>query len=109
MKKIIMTAILISLPFQATASMNMQEGVALKGSIFAVKTAKKYSSVEGCTTAANAKSRVKGFTFNHYLQKCTLYKSIRGERKILHQFLVRNPKIVNLLKRGFCPSFFELD
>ena len=54
-----MTAILISLPFQATASMQMQEGVALKGSIFAVKTAKKYSSVEGCTTAANAKSRVK--------------------------------------------------
>ncbi len=52
-----MTAILISLPFQATASMDVQEGVALKGSIFAVKTAKKYSSVEGCTAAANAKSR----------------------------------------------------
>ena len=81
MKKIIMTAILISLPFQATASMDVQEGIALKGSIFAVKTAKKYSSVEGCTTAANAKSRVKGFTFNTTSKKCTLYKSIRGERK----------------------------
>ena len=62
MKKIIMTAILLSLPFQATASMDVQEGVALKGSIFAVKTSKKYSSVEGCTAAANAKSKVKGFT-----------------------------------------------
>ena len=92
-----MTAILISLPFQATASMDMQEGVALKGSIFAVKTAKKYSSVEGCTTAANAKSRVKGFTFNTTSKKCTLYKSIRGER---------NPKIVHLLKEGlFAPLF----
>ena len=80
MKNIIMTAILISLPFQATASMNIQEGVALKGSIFAVKKAKKYSSVEGCTAAANAKTRVKGFTFNATTQKCTLYKSIRGER-----------------------------
>ena len=76
-----MTAILLSLPFQASASMDVQEGVALKGAIFAVKTAKKYSSVEGCTAAANAKSRVKGFTFNSTSQKCTLYKSIRGERK----------------------------
>ena len=81
MKKIIMAAILVSLPFQASASMDVQEGVALKGSIFAVKTAKKYSSVEGCTTAANAKSKVKGFTFDTSSQKCTLYKSIRGERK----------------------------
>ena len=81
MKKIIMTAVLLSLPFQASASMDVQEGVALKGSIFAVKTAKKYSSVEGCTAAANAKSRVKGFTFNATTQKCTLYKSIRGERQ----------------------------
>ena len=32
-------------------------------------------------TAANAKSRVKGFTFNTTSKKCTLYKSIRGERK----------------------------
>ena len=48
---------------------------------FSVKTAKKYSSVQGCTAAANAKSRVKGFTFNTTSQKCTLYKSIRGERK----------------------------
>ena len=81
MKKIIMTAVLLSLPFQASASMDVQEGVALKGSVFAVKTAKKYSSVEGCTAAANAKSRVKGFTFNTTTQKCTLYKSIRGERQ----------------------------
>ena len=81
MKKIIMTAVLLSLPFQASASMDVQEGVALKGSIFAVKTAKKYTSVEGCTAAANAKSKVKGFTFNTTTQKCTLYKSIRGERQ----------------------------
>jgi hypothetical protein len=81
MKKITMIAILLSVPFQVSASMDIQEGVALKGSIFAVKTAKKYSSVEGCTSAANAKSRVKGFTLNTTSKKCTLYKSIRGERK----------------------------
>ena len=75
-----MISILISLPFQASAAMNIEEGVALKGSIFAVKTSKRYSSVEGCTKAANAKSRVKGFTFNTTSKKCTLYKSIRGER-----------------------------
>ena len=81
MKKFIFTVLLLSLPFQAFAAMEVTEGTAIKGAIFAVKTAKKYSSVEGCKTAAEAKSRVKAFTFNTSSQKCTLYKSIRGERK----------------------------
>jgi hypothetical protein len=81
MKKFIFTALLLSLPFQAFAAMEVTEGTAIKGAIFAVKTAKKYSSVEGCKAAAEAKSRVKAFTFNTSSQKCTLYKSIRGERK----------------------------
>lgn len=81
MKKFILTALLVSLPFQASAAMDISEGTAIKGSIFAVKTAKKYSSIEGCTAAAEAKSKVKAFTFNTSSQKCTLYKTIRGERK----------------------------
>jgi len=93
MKKIIMTAILISLPFQATASIDMQEGVALKGSIFAVKTAKKYSSVEGCTTAANAKTRVKGFTFDT-TSKNVLCISLFAVKEKSSSVSGKKPKIV---------------
>ena len=82
MKKIIMTAILISLPFQATASMDMTEGIAIKGAIFAVKTSKEiFFMLKVVKQQQNAKSRVKAFTFNTSSEKCTLYKSIRGERK----------------------------
>jgi hypothetical protein len=77
MKKLLMVTSLLLLPFTASAQMNIQDGYAIKGKIFAVKTAKKYSSVEGCTKIALSKNKVKGFTFESTTQKCTLYKKIR--------------------------------
>ena len=56
----------------------IQDGYSIQGKIFAVKTAKKYSSVEGCTKIALSKSKVAGFTFESKSQKCTLYKKIRN-------------------------------
>ena len=42
MKKFIFTVLLLSLPFQTFAAMEITEGTAIKGAIFAVKTANKY-------------------------------------------------------------------
>ncbi len=67
---------LMLLPFTASAQMNIQDGYAIQGKIFAVKTAKKYSSVEGCTKIALSKNKVKGFTFESSTQKCTLYNKV---------------------------------
>ena len=78
MKKLLMVASLLLLPFTASAQMNIQDGYAIKGKIFAVKTAKKYSSVEGCRKIALSKNKVKGFTFDSSTQKCTLYKKVRN-------------------------------
>ena len=78
MKKLLMVTSLLLLPFTANAQMNIQDGYAIKGKIFAVKTAKKYSSVEGCTKIALSKNKVKGFTFESSTQKCILYKKVRN-------------------------------
>ena len=77
MKKILLALSLITLPSLASAELAIQDGYSIQGKIFAVKTAKKYSSVEGCTKIALSKSKVAGFTFESKSQKCTLYKKIR--------------------------------
>jgi len=69
---------LVSLPSIASAQIVIQENYAIQGKIFAVKTAKKYSSVEGCSKIALSKTKVKGFTFESKSQKCTLYKKVRN-------------------------------
>ena len=48
MKKILLALSLITLPSLASAELAIQDGYSIQGKIFAVKTAKKYSSVEGC-------------------------------------------------------------
>jgi hypothetical protein len=78
MKKILLGLSLITLPSLVSAELAIQDGYAIQGKIFAVKTAKKYSSVEGCTKIALSKSKVAGFTFESKSQKCTLYKKIRS-------------------------------
>ena len=78
MKKILLALSLITLPSLASAELAIQDGYSIQGKIFAVKTAKKYSSVEGCTKIALSKSKVAGFTFESKSQKCTLYKKIRN-------------------------------
>ena len=77
MKKLMFVFSLL-LPSLATAEIAIQEDYAITGKIFAVKTAKKYSSVEGCSKIALQKSKVKGFTFDSKSQKCTLYKKVRN-------------------------------
>jgi hypothetical protein len=79
MKKIIFMIAMTSIPFSvSSAEMTIKEDHAIQGKIFAVKTAKKYSSVEGCTKIANSKNKVVGFTFDIKTQKCTLYKKVRS-------------------------------
>ncbi|MDA9800703.1 hypothetical protein N9C68_06575 [Gammaproteobacteria bacterium] len=78
MKKIVLALTLIALPSIASAELDIQEGYSIQGKIFAVKTAKKYSSVEGCSKIALSKTKVTGFTFESKSQKCTLYKKVRS-------------------------------
>ena len=79
MKKLMIMIALSSIPFSVSrAEMTMKEDHAIQGKIFAVKTAKKYSSVEGCAKIASAKSKVAGFTFDRKSQKCTLFKKVRN-------------------------------
>jgi len=78
MKKILLALSLITLPSLVSAELAIQDGYSIQGKIFAVKTAKKYSSVEGCSKIALSKSKVAGFTFESKSQKCTLYKKIRS-------------------------------
>ena len=78
MKKILLALSLITLPSLVSAELAIQDGYSIQGKIFAVKTAKKYSSVEGCSKIALSKSKVAGFTFESKSQKCTLYKKVRS-------------------------------
>ena len=79
MKKILLFTA-FSLPFSIAAEIAIQDGYEIKGKIFSVKTAKKYSSIEGCTKYALSKSKVQGFTFDKISQKCTLYKKVKSLR-----------------------------
>ena len=78
MTKILLALSLITVPSLVSAELAIQDGYSIQGKIFAVKTAKKYSSVEGCTKIALSKSKVAGFTFESKSQKCTLYKKVRS-------------------------------
>jgi hypothetical protein len=78
MKNILLALTLITLPSVVSAEINIQEGYTIEGRIFSVKTAKKYSSVEGCTKLAASKSKVSGFTLDTNSQKCTLYKNVKN-------------------------------
>ncbi len=78
MKRLLIVLTLVTLPSIATAQIAIQDDYAIQGKIFAVKTAKKYSSVEGCSKIALSKTKVEGFTFESKSQKCTLYKKVRN-------------------------------
>lgn len=78
MKRLLLALTVITLPSIASAQIAIQEDYAIQGKIFAVKTAKKYSSVEGCSKIALSKTKVAGFTFESKSQKCTLYKKVRS-------------------------------
>ena len=78
MKKLLIALTLISLPSMASAEIEIKEDYSIQGKIFAVKTAKKYSSVEGCSKIAFSKTKVEGFTFESKSQKCTLFKKVRN-------------------------------
>ena len=78
MKRLLLALTLITLPSIVSAQIAIQDDYAIQGKIFAVKTAKKYSSVEGCSKIALSKTKVAGFTFESKSQKCTLYKKVRS-------------------------------
>ena len=78
MKNILLALTLITLPSVVSAEINIQEGYTIEGRILSVKTAKKYSSVEGCAKLAASKSKVSGFTLDTNSKKCTLYKNVKN-------------------------------
>ena len=78
MKRLLLALTVITLPSIASAQIAIQNDYAIQGKIFAVKTAKKYSSVEGCSKIALSKTKVEGFTFESKSQKCTLFKKVRN-------------------------------
>ena len=78
MNRLLLALTAITLPSIASAQIAIQDDYAIQGKIFAVKTAKKYSSVEGCSKIALSKNKVEGFTFEPKSQKCTLYKKVRS-------------------------------
>ena len=78
MKKLLLALTVITLPSIASAQIAIMNDYAIQGKIFAVKTAKKYSSVEGCSKIALLKTRVEGFTFESKSQKCTLFRKVRN-------------------------------
>ena len=77
MKKLLLFATIV-FPFSISAEIAIQDGYAIQGKIFSVKTAKKYSSIEGCSKYALSTTKVQGFTFNKTSQKCTLFKKVRN-------------------------------
>ena len=77
MKKLLLFATII-FPFSISAEIAIQDGYAIQCKIFSVKTAKKYSSIEGCSKYTLSKTKVQGFTFNKTSQKCTLFKKVRN-------------------------------
>ena len=78
MKRLLLALTVITLPSIASAQIAIQNDYAIQGKIFAVKTAKKYASVEGCSKIALSKSKVKGFSFDSKTGKCTLYKKVKS-------------------------------
>ncbi len=79
MKKICITALaLLIIPSVSFAEIAIQDGYSIEGKIFAVKTSKKYASVDSCAKIAMSKSRVAGFTFQSSSKKCFLYKNVRA-------------------------------
>ena len=78
MKRLLLALTVITLPSIVSAQIAIQDDYAIQGKIFAVKTAKKYSSVEGCSKIALSKTKVEGFTFESKSQKCTLFKKVRN-------------------------------
>ena len=78
MKRLLLALTVITLPSIASAQIAIMNDYAIQGKIFAVKTAKKYSSVEGCSKIALLKTKVEGFTFESKSQKCTLFKKVRN-------------------------------
>ena len=78
MKRLLLALTVITLPSIASAQIAIMNDYAIQGKIFAVKTAKKYSSVEGCSKIALLKTRVEGFTFESKSQKCTLFRKVRN-------------------------------
>ena len=79
--KSILPVSLIALIFAALpidASLSVSEGVKLKGAILSVKTTKKYTSVSGCKSLAEKKSKAIAFNLDTAEGKCYLLKSVTG-------------------------------
>lgn len=81
-KKLSLVALtFLVVPSTSFAEIAIQDGYSIEGKIFAVKTSKKYASVDSCAKIAMSKSRVKGFTYEAGTNKCYLYKNVRAMKE----------------------------
>jgi hypothetical protein len=82
MKNVIKASLIVMmvLPAMSFASSwkPVEEGKALSGKIHAVKTTRKYRSVEKCRAFAYSKPTVVAFTFDRNKSTCTTFTSVRS-------------------------------
>ena len=62
------------------ASLTVTEGVKLSGSIISVKSTKKYTSVSGCKSLTEKKSKAVAFNLDTDKGKCYLLGSVSGSQ-----------------------------
>ena len=78
MNKLFALSLILIPSFASAQQIAVQNDYTIEGKIFAVKTAKKYASIEGCSKIALKKSKVEGFSFDSKTAKCTLFKNVKN-------------------------------
>ena len=78
MNKLFALSLLLTPSFASAQQIAVQNDYTIEGKIFAVKTAKKYASIEGCSSIALKKSKVAGFSFDSKTAKCTLFRKVKN-------------------------------
>ena len=78
MRKLFALSLILIPSFACAQQIAIQNDYTIEGKIFAVKTAKKYASVEGCSKIALKKSKVAGFSYDSKTAKCTLFKRVKN-------------------------------
>jgi hypothetical protein len=79
-RSLVLAAFLPSLAIASSPSnwMPVEDGVAVSGKVHAVKTSKKFRSVEKCRAYAQKKPAVVAFTLDLNKGTCTTFTSVRS-------------------------------
>ena len=79
-RSLMLAALVPAISFASSTSdwMPVEDGLAVSGKIHAVKTSKKFRSVEKCRAYAEKKSTVVAFTLDLNKGTCTTFTSVRS-------------------------------